>query len=189
MRAICYVLIVGMFLGYIQTLGSVLDVSVMAGVSELCALVSDGWSYSHDLEEYTLLTAANCGTFSTSSSFLAFSDAQAVVDADGHAAIVRLAWVDVINAGVWLLIVAILEIDVYLQERNRYEGFVFQASTVAKFILYAILVLALVYWFFFGDFVDWWDALLWLLAFVFIEMNVVEWRREEHDAASGQNLE
>jgi hypothetical protein len=30
-----------------------------------------------------------------------------------------------------------------------------------------------------GDFVDFWDAFLWLLAFFFIEMNVVEWRQDE----------
>ena len=34
----------------------------------------------------------------------------------------------------------------------------------------------------FGDFfVDWWDAFLWLVAFVFIELNVVEWRHESHE--------
>jgi hypothetical protein len=184
-RAISYALIVRMFFGYLQTLTSVLDVSVMAGVSDLCALVSDGWSYSHDLEEYTLLTAANCNSFSTATSFLQFSDAKAVVDASGHSAIVWLAWVDVINAGVWLLVVAILEMDVYLQERNRFEGAILRASNFGKFILYAILFVAAVYWGIYGDFVDFWDAFLWLLAFFFIEMNVVEWRREEQEAGSG----
>ena len=32
-----------------------------------------------------------------------------------------------------------------------------------------------------GDFVDWWDALLWLIAFVFIELNVLEWRQEDKE--------
>jgi hypothetical protein len=32
-----------------------------------------------------------------------------------------------------------------------------------------------------GDFVDWWDAFLWLVAFVFIELNVIEWRQESHE--------
>jgi hypothetical protein len=40
-------------------------------------------------------------------------------------------------------------------------------------------LLLAVYWGFEGDFVDFWDAFLWLVAFFFIEMNVVEWRREE----------
>lgn len=184
-RALSYALIIRSFFGYIQTLFSVLDVSTMAGVDDLCALVSGGWSYSHDLEEYTLLTAANCASFSSAGTFLQFADARAVVDAAGHAAIVRLAWVDVINAGVWLLIVAILESDVYLQERNRFDGLLLRVSNASKFLLYAILFAAAVYWGVYGDFVDFWDAFLWLLAFFFIEMNVVEWRREEQEAASG----
>ena len=185
MRAISYALIIRSFFGYIQTLGSVLDVSIMNGVSDLCSLVSDGWSYSDDLEEYTLLTAANCGSFSSATSFLQFADAKAVVDAAGHSAIVWLAWIDVINAGVWLLVVAVLEIDVYLQERHRYEGAILRVSTITKFLLYATLFFAAVYWGVYGDFVDFWDAFLWLLAFFFIEMNVVEWRREEEQTDSG----
>ena len=41
------------------------------------------------------------------------------------------------------------------------------------------LLLAAIYWGFKGDFVDFWDAFLWLVAFVFIELNIFEWRREE----------
>lgn len=187
LRAVCYVFIVYAFWGYIGNLMSASDVSPLPGVTELCSLVTDNWSYSHDFEEYTPLTAQNCGSFSTANSFLVFTDARAIVDNAGHAAIVRLAWVDVINAAVWLLVVLVLEIDVFLQERNRYEGLVLRASTTSKFILYSILFIAAVYWGIYGDFVDFWDAFLWLLAFFFIEMNVVEWRQEsiEDQAASG----
>jgi len=188
LRAVCYVFIVYSFWGYIGNLVSVSDVSPLPGVTELCSLVADNWSYSHDIEEYTPLTLQNCGSLSTADSFLVFTDARAVVDHAGHAAIVRLGWVDVINAAVWLLVVLILEIDVFLQERNRYAGLMLRASTVAKFILYSILFMAAVYWGIYGDFVDFWDAFLWLLAFFFIEMNVVEWRHEslEEEASSGQ---
>jgi hypothetical protein len=48
-----------------------------------------------------------------------------------------------------------------------------------KLLFYSTLLLLAVYWGFEGDFVDFWDAFLWLVAFFFIEMNVVEWRREE----------
>lgn len=178
LRAICYAFIVYAVTGYVGNLVSVLDVSAMAGVRDLCSLVSDGWSYSHGFEEYTLLTAANCSSFSAATSFLEFADAKAVVDQAGHRAIVWLAWVDVINATVWLAVVLILEIDVRLQERGLYEGLVLHASTVSKFVLYSILFVAAVYWGIYGDFVDFWDAFLWLLAFFFIEMNVVEWRHE-----------
>jgi hypothetical protein len=109
---------------------------------------------------------------------------QAVVDAPGLADIRFLAWVDVVNAAVWLLVVLLLEVDVQLQEHNLYEGLAFFLSTVAKIVLYSILAVAVVIWAVKGDFVDWWDALLWLVAFVFIELNVFEWRQKSHETQS-----
>ena len=129
-----------------------------------------------------------CGSFSTAATFLEFADAKAVVDHAGHNAIVWLAWVDVINAIVWLAVVLILELDVRLQEKGLYEGLVLRASGIGKVVLYSILFVAAVYWGFYGDFVDFWDAFLWLLAFFFIELNVIEWRNEtleERAEASG----
>ena len=51
-------------------------------------------------------------------------------------------------------------------------------SNFSKFILYGLLLLAAIYWTVKGDFVDSWDAYLWLIAFVFIELNVFDWRQE-----------
>ena len=76
----------------------------------------------------------------------AVRDLPAIVDSAGSTAIVRLAWVDVINAIVWLLVVIVLEIDVRLQERNRYEGVALIASQAMKLVLYSTLLLAAVYW-------------------------------------------
>jgi hypothetical protein len=101
-----------------------------------------------------------------------------VVDALGLRDITRLAWVDVINSAVWLLVVMVLELDVFFQEKNRLEGMILRVSNSSKFALYSLLLLAAIYWGVKGDFVDFWDAFLWLLAFVFIELNVFEWRQE-----------
>jgi hypothetical protein len=106
------------------------------------------------------------------------------VDQNGLTEIVRLAWVDVINAGVWLLVVLVLEFDVRMQERNRLVGLALRISNLSKYILYTILLFAAIYWGIKGDFVDFWDAFLWLVAFVFIELNVFEWRQETTAATS-----
>lgn len=185
LRVLSYVIIFSAFVGYIETLFSVHDTVPAAGVTDLCSLVGGNWSYSYTLEEYELLTAANCASFSGATSFIEFNDARAVVDADGLVAIRGLAWIDVINAGVWLLVVLLLEIDVWLQEQQRFEGLVLRVSTVGKFGLYTTLLFAAIYWGVKGDFIDFWDAFLWLVAFVFIELNVFEWRKEELAEASG----
>ncbi|MBT8083098.1 MAG: hypothetical protein KJO56_11795 [Gammaproteobacteria bacterium] len=184
LRIICYAFIAYAFYGYVQNLLFVSGTEPLAGVRDLCSLVSGDWSWTTTLDEYATITAANCGDWSTAVDFVRFSGMQAVVDAPGLTDIVRLAWVDVINSAVWLLVVLVLEIDVRLQERNRYEGIALHASTAAKSVLYFLLLLAAIYWGIKGDFVDFWDAFLWLVAFVFIELNVFEWRAEEHAVRS-----
>jgi hypothetical protein len=76
------------------------------------------------------------------------------------------------------LVVFVLEVDVRLQEANKLEGRILRLSNASKYILYTLLLFAAIYWGMKGDFVDFWDAFLWLVAFVFIELNVFEWRQE-----------
>jgi len=187
LRAICYAFIVYAFYGYIANLAFVVDTVPIAGISDVCALLPGEWSWAPTLDEYVRITAANCASWSDAGTFVQFRDLPAIVDLAGLTDIVRLAWVDVINAGVWLLVVLVLEIDVRLQEHNRLEGLALRLSSVAKFILYGTLFLAAVYWGFKGDFVDFWDAFLWLVAFVFIELNVFEWREEENLALATES--
>jgi len=185
LRAICYVAIVYAFYGYLTKLIFLYGTGPLPNVSDICALVDGQWAYAIDFDEYAILTAANCGSFSAASSFLQYPGMFAVVDQAGFTDILRLAWVDVINAAVWLLVVLVLEIDVRLQERHKLEGAALRLSNLSKYILYSALFLAAVYWGIKGDFVDFWDAFLWLVAFAFIELNVFEWRQE---SAEAQNL-
>ena len=189
LRAICYAFIVYAFYGYIANLAFVVDTVPVAGVSDVCALLPGEWSWATTLDEYERITAANCASWSEAGVFVQFRDLPAIVDPAGLTDIVRLAWVDVINAAVWLLVVLVLEIDVRLQERNRFEGLALKLSGAAKFVLYGILFLAAVYWGIKGDFVDFWDAFLWLVAFVFIELNVFEWREEENLALAADSAQ
>jgi hypothetical protein len=181
LRATCYLFIVSAFYGYVTDALYVFKTSPLAGVSDLCTLASQGWSYATTFGEYVEITAANCTSLSNLGAFVRFDGVAAVVDEPGLAGIHFLALVDVVNAGVWLLVVLLLEADVRLQEKNRFEGWALYLSTAAKFVLYSILALAVVAWMVTGDFVDWWDAFLWLVAFVFIELNVFEWRQESHE--------
>jgi hypothetical protein len=189
LRGLCFLGIVYVFFdGYIGKLIFLLAATPLAGVVDLCTLVDGSWAYAIDLDEYAILTAASCAAISPSNTFMQLPGLAAVVDQAGLTDIVRLAWIDVINAGVWLLVVLVLEVDVRLQERGKLVGNALRTSNLSKYVLYSILVLALIYWTFKGDFVDFWDALLWLVAFVFIELNVFDWRQEseaQHDLVPG----
>ena len=178
LRLACYTLIVYALYGYISTVVSLSDVTVMDAVRSTCTLVPESWSYAVDLDEYVEITTSNCATLSNGDTFYRLRDLDAVVDAGGLWDIRALAWVDVINAAVWILVVLVLEIDVRLQERGIMEGSILRFSNLIKFVLYSVLFLAAVYWGIKGDFVDFWDAFLWLVAFVFIEMNIFQWNAE-----------
>jgi hypothetical protein len=185
LRAVCYIFVVYAAYGYLTKLIFLYGAAPLPGISDICTLVDGRWAYAIDFDEYAILTAANCASFSTASSFLQFAGIDAVVDQAGLVDIIRLAWVDVINSNVWILVVLVLEIDVRLQERQALEGMALRFSNLSKYILYSILFLAAIYWGVKGDFVDFWDAFLWLVAFIFIELNVFEWRQED---AAAQNL-
>ena len=178
MRAICYIFIVYSFYGYLSKLLFFSGGAALPGITDLCTLVNGTWAYAIDFDEYETLTSANCAAMSQASSFVQFPGMSTAVDQVGFRNIMGLAWVDVINSAVWLLVVIVLEIDVRLQERDRLRGIALRLSNFSKYILYSTLLLAAVYWGVKGDFVDFWDAFLWLVAFVLIELNVFEWRQE-----------
>ncbi len=179
LRVLCYGFIVYAFFGYVDNLTFLYEATILDGVQSPCALLPEPWSWATTLDKYAELTLANCASFASEGTLYRFRDMLAVVDHQGLIDIRRLAWVDVINSAVWLLVVLLLEVDVRLQEHGRFEGVALAASTAAKVVLYSVLLLAAIYWGLMGKFVDFWDAFLWLVAFVFIELNIFEWRREE----------
>ena len=176
-RGISYVCIVYAFYGYIMKLIEFNNVVPLSGVNDLCAL-GGSWSYVINLDEYVAITSANCQTFSTNISFFQLPGMRAVIDAQGLAKSQALAWVDVINAAAWLLVVLVLEIDVHLKKNTSFSGVPLKINNAIKIFLYSVLLLTAIFWGTNGQIFDFWDACLWLIAFFFIEMNLLEWHKE-----------
>ncbi len=183
-RAFCFAFIVFAFYGYFQTMLASYELEPAPEIADLCSAADTGALYAIDESEYEAITSENCATFSESTSFKRFVDSEALTDDTMAIHIQRLVWADVINAGVWILIVILLEIDIRLQDRGRYEGAAFRTSMALKGVLYPALFVVAVYWGIKGDFIDFWDAFLWLVAFLFIENNILEWREEERAASA-----
>ena len=84
-------------------------------------------------------------------------------------------WLDVANIGLWVAVVALLEVEV------RYPGIVTRHRapfTVAALALYAGLLAVVAVWLWHGDWFDAYDAALWLAAFAALEMDVLGLNRE-----------
>ena len=154
-RMLCTAAIVMAFLGYFGEWLTLLPSELLSG--DACSRVTESWSVMTKLDDFMPLTAENCGQFG--------ADTRIVTGLDQ--------------------VVILLEIEVRVLTRWGGASMpLSQVATFAKAALYATLVAAAIYWGFKGDFLDFWDAALWLFAFVFIELNVFEWQQELRDQTS-----
>jgi hypothetical protein len=175
-RSVSYIFIIYSLYGYVSRYLSVLAVSPFS-VANACSLVGSEFTRIITLNEYVPLTNETCAALNQAE-LVKLDDTHIIGAVADYEVIRNLAMVDVINASTWLLIVVILEIDVFLQTReNRIYLFV-KLTNLIKFFLYTTLLICAIYWGIDGDFLDFWDAFLWLIAFVFIEMNLFEWQKE-----------
>ena len=83
-------------------------------------------------------------------------------------------WLDAANSGLWIAVVALLEVGVrrpaaVAAQRARY--------TAAAATLYAGLLAVVLAWLWRGEWFDAYDAALWLMGFATIEMNVLRARK------------
>jgi len=85
-------------------------------------------------------------------------------------------WLDAANSGLWIAVVALLEVGVrrpaaVAAQRARF--------TAAAAMLYAGLLAVILAWLWRGEWFDAYDAALWLVGFATIEMNVLRARKAE----------
>lgn len=169
-RIFCYGFILYSFYGYITKMLLINGVSPFL-VNDACTLIGQNFSVIDNLDEYPPLSYENCALLKGQDLFTL--DGQAIIgSAQQWIAIQRLTWVDVINSMAWILIVLVLELDIRLRRMQKFSKFMLMISRVIKLLLYSAVLLAAIYWGFLGDFLDFWDAFLWLVAFFFIEMNL-----------------
>lgn len=174
-RIICYVAVYYAFTGYYAELAMLYEVIPLNGF-DACAAVDQGLSLQVDLDDYVPLGVENCAA--VGSEVLRLNGFDIVSEPHVMAAARGLAWVDVLNSAAWLLVVIVLEVEVRMQLRGNLSTRMMAATKWGKFVLYGALFVAAGYWGVNGSFLDFWDAALWLFAFIFIELNVFEWQAE-----------
>jgi hypothetical protein len=173
---VAYSFIVWAFWGYVSKWGY-LSETVLVSVSDVCQLVDQGFSWVYDLDQYPVLDATSCAALQ-GQTLWQIDGTRIIGTIEAVKAIQYLAIVDIINAADWLVIVALLELEVLLQLGDRLSRQRIFIAKLIKGLLYAVLFFCAVYWGLLGDFLDFWDAFLWLVAFIFIEMNIFQWHEE-----------
>jgi hypothetical protein len=80
-------------------------------------------------------------------------------------------WLDATNAWLWIGVVVVLELQVrapLFAARHR------TACTAASLTLYAVLAVVALAWLVRGEWLDGYDALLWIAAFALVEMDLLQ---------------
>lgn len=177
--AICYFFILVAFMGYWEKMTMVYAFSATP-ITDLCALAGTDLSLALGLDDYVPLTLENCGTITGQLYYQ--SHTMMYADQSIYNDIRKLVLIDVVNAATWLVVVVVLQIEVVLQLRGELTSFLYKLNSFIKIFAYSILLIACVYWGYMGDLIGFWDAILWLAAFIFIELNIFQWRQEDEES-------
>ena len=79
-------------------------------------------------------------------------------------------WLDAVNSGLWIAVVALLELEIRRPATVAVHRARFTAATAT---LYSGLGAVALFWLWRGEWFDAYDAALWLVAFATIELNVL----------------
>ena len=182
-RLVCYISLAHTLYAYGVYLAEIYAAVPVEGVTNLCQLIGKDLSYASNLV-YSEINSSNCASLSSTNQFF-YVDPPTffiVEDAAGLAIEKQLAWIDIFEAIIWLLILLSIEVAVWLQDRNIGQGLIFKTLSITKWCLYSLLWAAAGYWIYRGHYMFAWDEFVWIAGFVAIEMNIVEWRNEINDA-------
>ncbi len=169
-RVVCYFFVLSSYYGYIAKY-LMLTHTVPLPVPDVCDLAGRGYTWLSELDEYPPLTGEVCQRLRDLSPVMV-EGTRIVADPVRLEEARFMAWIDVLYATAWLAVIAVLELDVYLKERGRLQGWILRASELVKAVLYLGLLAGAVYWGIKGEFLDFWDSFLWLAAFVLIDLDV-----------------
>ena len=175
-RGICYFFIIYAFYGYVQKYLVITNLLPFS-IADICSLAGTEWNFVVDLDDYPPLDAAACAAMQ-GQELLRIAGTEIIGTRAALDSAFGLAVIDIVNAATWLLIVVMLEAEVWMQLKDVLTDRIMLIGKYIKGVLYSTLFVCAAYWGFEGSFLDFWDAFLWLVAFIFIEMNIFQWHEE-----------
>ena len=171
----CYAMIAHTLYAAVLTTINLQPTVAVENVSDLCSMVEEDVSYVYNLE-YTDVTLESCSTLSTETEFYWVTSEQIVTDEVGLELERVLAWIDLWEVVLWLLILVAIETVVRLRDRGITEGPILSVTNSLKLSMYLVLIGFGIYWASLSHWLYFWDELLWIAGFATIEMNITKWR-------------
>jgi hypothetical protein len=185
-RMFCYALIAHTVYAFTVVVIGLQPTVPVEDVANLCDMVGADVSYVYNLE-YTDVNEQTCGELSDELQFFWLDDDPIVSDMAGLSLERDLAWADLAEVIIWLLVLLAIEVVVRLQSHGVTGGTLISTLNALKIALYASLIGLGIYWASLSHWLYLWDELVWIGGFAAIEMNVSQWRDElleEKDSSS-----
>ena len=181
-RLLCYLFILHTVYAYsVNTYEVYFEVEQAAGVSDLCQVADGHISFVYN-QQYTYLNEDNCADLGTGSEYFLLDKGRVIADLVTLDRERWLAWLDVVEAVIWLLIMALIELTIRLQDRGISSGRAITTLNYLKFASYSALMGMAIHWGLTDLFLNFWDETLWIGGFAAIEMNMSDWRGELEEA-------
>jgi len=181
LRLICYLMIGYAAYGYTAETLENYNVTRIEGLTDVCDIADQGISIQVASIEYIEITGDNCAGLSEADTFYRIGTDVSIIDEQTLRHVQWLGWIDVDNACVWLLVVFLIEIEVWLQSKDRFFSRALHVVRPLKTLGYLALIANMFVWWFTGYALYAWDAFLWLFGFWAIELNLAEWEVDRLD--------
>lgn len=175
LRGVCYVMIAYAAYGFTVESLEYYDITEVAGVRDVCELAGDGVALQVSVYEYVEITAENCDGLSEDDTFYRVANEISVIGDSTLQHNQWMGWVDIDNAYVWLIVVFLIEVEVWLQSADRFSSPALRATRQAKTFFYLLLIANMFIWAYYDYYLYAWDAFLWIFGFWAIELNLAEW--------------
>ena len=205
---LCYIAVFWALAGYLGKLWLIVDIvpltggdpcrpETLVGAGALPALTNpggllegsgtaagNGLVWMQALDQFVAVTADNCAALgqALAAGDLSMLGREPILflaqDYWGLGGAWSLVWADAIEAVLWIVALGLIQLEIVLQLRGELPEALLAKLQTVKFFVYAAIIAVTAYYTVFGRTLDLYDSILWLLAFLFIEINITDWNED-----------
>lgn len=183
-KGLCYTCIAYAAYGYFADTLDLYDLIPLGHIDDLCSVAGQGLFLQLDAADYSEISLASCSALNAGSEFFQIRGQTSIVSANELDSIRTMGWLDFGNAIVWIVVVILIDVEVHLQNADKFGSKRLLYARLFKMIGYGFLIGACLMWFFYGYALYTWDAFLWIFGFWAIELNLAEWEQERLEELS-----
>jgi hypothetical protein len=186
LTATCYVFLVYSAYGYAVGLVDFYNYELIES-KPACYFANTNFAIMNAEARPIELTHENCAEFVGEKLFKSPSD-NLIATEPTLPALVKLGWVDVFNSNAWLVIVLLFQVEVMLEQAKKLTKHKLHIVMAWKIAAYLVLLGCAIYWTMASAFIDSWDAWLWLLAFILIDLNMLGLDESQNQKANNNAM-